>query len=199
LNRKGQILLLAIIFLASVLLYSTSRLKKPSPNFLEYNGELQSAELIHIARLYWSSENSTIDRLLTILYSLSNENKVSMPIVSYKCNFTLVPGQRGYAWYYTVYNNSVSFRAYWSWEFKGFYIKNLYGEKLLYKSYLLIYYHNYTAPQWDSMIIYPSLDDDMRIADLTYFGEGIWSIGFPARYTEYIFVDEYGLKVVVKE
>ncbi|RLE72590.1 MAG: hypothetical protein DRJ37_02480 [Thermoprotei archaeon] len=198
-NRRGQILLLAIITLAFILLYSASRFSRPNPGFLEYMGELQSAELIHTARLYWSSRKYSLNSLLSILYTLSNENKISMPMVSYENNSTLVSGRKGYAWYYTVYNNSVSFRAYWTWEFKGFYLRDLYGEKLLYKGYLLLYYHNYTAPQWGSMIVHPLLEDRAHIADITYLGDGRWSIGFPARYTEYRLIDEYGLEVVIRE
>lgn len=198
-NRRGQALLLAVTFLASVLLHTAGYLKKPSPNLLEYVGELQSAELIHVARLHWSNRKYDMDSLLALLYDLANETKISLPSISYRCNFTLVSGQRGYAWYFTLYNNSVSFEAYWEWKFKGFYVKDLHGEKLLYKGYSLLYYHNYTAPQWGSIIAYPLLEDSAKIADIAYRGGGMWDVGFPARYTEYYLVDEYGLKVVIRE
>ena len=192
-------LLLATAMLAFAMLHSVSNLRKPDPCVLEYRGELQSAELIHAARFYWSSQVYSMEYLLNILYELAEESKIYLPPVSFTNNFTLMGGRYGYGSYSTAYNNSVFFEADWKWKFKGYYVKELRGEKLLYRSYILEYYHNYTAPQWGVMVIYPFLEDPAGVADILYERNGSWRVGFPARYGEYCLVDEYGLRVVIKD
>ena len=198
-SHRGQVLLLAVIFLAFSIIYAANRFRKPVPVVAEYRGELQSAELIHAARLYWSNGYTSMDSILSLLTDLAKKHKIYMPNASYENNFTIIGGLTGYGFYSTEYNVSVIFSACWNWRFKGFYFKDLHGEKVLYKSFLLVYYHNYTAPQWGSMVIYPIIEDPAGICDIVRVKDGVWMIGYPAHNDEYTLIDEYGLKLVIRE
>jgi len=196
LDRKGQMLALAAIVFSIYALWALSNLRTPNPRVAYYVGELQTAELIHIARLYWSNPNLGMSFLLSKLYEYNESLRLHLKPVNYRNNRALTASG---GFYETRYNNSVRFYAHWSYEKIGSYKKILEGGVVkLYFNYSLLYYHNYTAPQWGNFILYPKLWDPQDLADLTYRGNGEWFVGVPADVEEYILFDEFSIKVVVK-
>jgi len=189
-------LVLAVIIFAAYMLWALANLKTPNPRPAYYVGELQSAELIHVARLYWSNPNLSMSFLLDKLYGYNETLRLHIKPVTYVNNWALTASG---GFYETRYNNSVRFYARWEYVKIGSYKKILEGGIVkLYYNYSLTYIHNYTAPQWGSFILYPRLWDPLDLADLTYKGDGLWYVGVPADVSEYIIYDEFSIKVVVR-
>jgi len=189
-------LALAIIIFAIYCLWALSNIRTPNPRVVSYYGELQSAELIHVARLYWSNPSLGMDFLISKLYEFNETLRLQMNPVNYELDQSLTVNG---GFYKTLYSNDVSFFAEWRYNRIGSYVKNIPGEgPVIFYNYSLFYYHNYTAPQWGNFILYPMLCDPNKYADLTYRGEGWWYIGIPADFDQYVLLDEFSIKVVIK-
>jgi len=184
------------VILAISLLLALQSLRVPRPRVAAYYGELQSAELVHAARLYWSNPALEMDRVLAALYEYNESLNLVLPPASYALGSSLHPGDSGYGYYRTEYNVSVVFHAYWEWELVGTYSKRIAGVETRLNNYSLYYYHSYSAPQWGSIVLYPGIWDPAGVADIRYLGEGRWYVGAPAG-APYPLEDEFGITIYV--
>jgi len=188
--------LLAAVILAISLLAALENLRVPRPRIAAYYGELQSAELIHAARLYWSNPALGMDRALAALYEHNESLNLMLPPVSYALGSALHPGDSGYGYYRTEYNVSVVFHACWEWELVGTYSKRVAGVEVLFNNYSLYYRHEYSAPQWGTILLHPEIWDPAGVADVFCVGEGRWFVGVPAG-APYPLEDEFGITIYV--
>lgn len=201
LGPRGQAVLLSTIVLAALVLAAIAALRHPRPRCAGYVGELQSAELVHAARLYWEIRSrggaTRLEELLSMLHEYSAELRLGIPNVSYALYSELSPGKGGWGVYRVQYNNSVSFAARWNWSVAGYYAKMLRREKVAYVNLTLYYVHEYAAPQWGLIRVSPPLRDPAGMADLERRG-GRWIVGIPVGLEEYALEDSYGIRIVIR-
>ncbi len=206
-HRGGQFLLLASILFAILVLLAIKTLRHPYPRCSSYVGELQSAMLIHAARLYWENRSNkgslTMDSVLAALYVYNESMKLCLPRVAYTNYLKVDTGLSGSGIYETIYTspsfavNGVTFRAKWIWTFQGIYTKRKGVEKKTYLNFTLIYVHEYIAPQWYIIRYSPKLIDYMGDADLEK-RDSIWIFGLPSSYNEYLLEDSFGIKIMIR-
>ncbi len=197
LGHKGQVLLLATFFLAILLSISLSKLIVIRPRLISYIGELQSAELIHLARFYFEKNNNhSIEELMKIFYRYNQVLKLNIP----RYNYTIIKKfenkeTEGNGFYELTFNNTIIFRCKWNWSLKNIYIKPVNNEAIFLKNYTLTYSHEYIAPQWGTIKTYPIISTSLPVDIKRYKKQ--WIIGVPVTIKRTYFIDQYGIEIYI--
>jgi len=187
---------LSVFLLIILITFSLSNLLIPRPRVIDYVGELQSAELIHLARFYWEyNNNRSFDELLKIFYIYNEKIKANVPKVAYTLKRKIVCERDGLGLYETVFNNSVIFRSSWRWNFSNIYIGYENNEAVIFKNYTLVYYHEYIAPQWGKIVLYPEIYTTCNVKIKRVYDT--WIIGIPLEMSRVDFYDKFGIKIFI--
>jgi len=197
LDHEGQIFLVTVFLLALLLTLSLGNLTFTKPRLVNYIGELQSAELIHLARFYWEKNNNlSMQELTKIFYHYDKLLKTNIPKYNYTILREFKRGENGFGLYEISFNNTIIFRCRWQWKFQNMYVSFSGREAVIFKNYTLIYYHEYIAPQWGKIKVYPQIyaDQPAEIEKRNKF----WTIGIPIEKETLSLLDQYGIEIIIK-
>jgi len=203
-KSRGQVLLLAVIILASAVLYALSVLKYSHPRAVLIRDYVQAAEVVQLARVWIKSDLCLlcIRRTSLLLYQLNRTYRLNIPVLSNNtfkdfllsfdygyCNYTVV--------FYANGKTYVRVLAYYEYEYVNSYFRRIGAEEVLVYNYTLRYYHIYDGP-WGRIVIYPQLVDVYLNLDLRYLGNGTWIIGIPANMT-WRLIDKFEIPIKIGE
>jgi len=202
LSKKGQLLLLAVIVLASAVLYALSVLKYSHPRAVLVRDYIQAAEVVQLARV-WIKYNlnvSIINQTLLSFYQLNKTYHLNIPLLTYTISSdTLLDFYEGYCNYSVVFRTNgkkyVKVVVYYEYYYCGSYFRRIGAEEVLVYNYTLLYYHVYEGP-WGRLVLYPQLIDIYHNLDLKYLGKGSWILGVPANMT-WMLIDRYEIPIKV--
>ncbi len=195
---KGQVLLLAVLILASVLLVAYSLLIRVQYPVIILR-DLPVGQVIVVVRsaVADSGELSydTLDKQLRIYVS-------ALRRVAYiygldprlqHLNYTLYLSRSTNYFNITVVTNlPLIVNFYYNCVGIGYGIT----EFIEYREFLITYIHRYLTPS-TRIVVFPILRDRLGIAHLKYLGNGTWILYIPLTYNNYTLIDEYGIKLEV--
>ncbi|RLE81511.1 MAG: hypothetical protein DRJ52_04050 [Thermoprotei archaeon] len=199
---RGQVLLLAVIILASAVLYALSVLKYSHPRAVLIRDYVQAAEVVQLARVWIKSglcplcikQTSLLLYKLNKTYSLNipaltNDTfkNISLNITSGFANYTVI--------FYTSKGPYVRVLAYYEYEYVNSYFRRIGAEEVLVYNYTLRYYHIYDGP-WGRILLYPQLIDVYLNLDLRYLGNGTWIVGIPVNMT-WRLIDKFEIPIKI--
>jgi len=203
-RSRGQILLLAVIILASAVLYALSVLKYSHPRAVLVRDYVQAAEIVQLARIWIKSDLCLlcIRQTSLLLYQLNETYSLNIPLLSNSTFKDISLGfNAGYANYTIVFyangKTYVKVIAYYEYHYQNSYFKRIGAEEVLVYNYTLHYYHVYDGP-WGRIVVHPQLIDIYRNLDLKYLGNGTWIIGIPANLT-WRLIDRFEIPIKIGE
>jgi len=203
-KSRGQVLLLAVIILASAVLYALSILKYSHPRAVLVRDYVQAAEVVQLARVWIKSGlcSLCIRQTSLLLYQLNRTYRLNIPALSNNtfkdfllsfdygyCNYTVV--------FYANGKTYVRVLVYYEYKYINSYFRRIGAEEVLVYNYTLRYYHVYDGP-WGRIVVYPQLIDVYRNLDLRYLGNGMWIVGIPANMT-WRLVDRFEIPIKIGE
>ncbi|RLE61776.1 MAG: hypothetical protein DRJ32_00445 [Thermoprotei archaeon] len=207
LSIRGQVLALAVIILSIILAELSIKTLVIRPVVVNYRGELISAEIIQLSRIYVANRSrggkADMNYLLQRLLEYNRSLNLGFPNITFDdvgifffLNTSDSYGKGAYVIVWNLrfreFNYTVIFNVTWCFEKSGYYIKDRDGLQIIYVNYTLFYVHEYYAPQWGRIVIFPMIYSES--ADILLKGDGIWFVGIPLNSTPSIF-DIYGIKI----
>jgi len=200
--------MLSIFIICIVFLNAIRYMKSPSARVVYMRGDLQAAELIHLARLCWSLGwlNASQPRcvtempgLVSMLLAYNKTSKLGIPWFTYVLEWHVSEAAGYYRTLYTVHGPisfSVEFQATWEYNVTITYVK---GEiPRVFTGVALKYRHQYRAPMWGVVELFPQVRDPLGCADVVKVREGEWVVGVPSGMREYLLLDEYGIPIILR-
>ena len=215
-RRKGQFALLGVIVLAALLVLAASR-RDPEPAYVVQRGQMQSAQLVNLARACMAAgcSNDTLAALVQDLLARNQSSNLFMYPVLDAYYREVASSTRVERYVFFIIQTlrgaeAVAFgAAAQSSPVQGRYERVVRGERLIFFNVTLTYCHVYASPFFPtpagappcplsqplSGIVYcPRLHDPRGVAELTYVGYCVWRVSVPGNYTLY---DEFGVPVRV--
>lgn len=214
-TSRGQMLALAIAFLAAFLLAALANYREltPEPQVVVKRDWVQAASVASLGRLWvWFASRRgffcpIFMRSTTAeLYRLNETYGLGVPLLR---NLTRLQGEgdeaAGYALYQVLFirpwrgawRSYVNVTVRSEYELLGTYYRKVSGEEVLYVRYRLRYWHLYEGPWGRLKLCDLGLRDPLGDADLERVGECEWLVGFPASMGNYTLEDEFGIRVGV--
>ncbi|RLE57140.1 MAG: hypothetical protein DRJ40_02140 [Thermoprotei archaeon] len=195
---RGQVLLLAALILASLLLAAYSLLARVQYPVIILR-DLPVGQVITVVRsaVADSSELSydALDRQLRIYVSALRRvaHIYGLDPRLQHLNYTLYLSRSTNYFNITVVTNlPLVVNLYYNCVEVGYGVT----EFIEYRKFLITYVHRYLVPS-TQVIIFPILRDRLGVAHLEYLGNGTWILYISLTYSNYTLSDEYGIKLEV--
>jgi hypothetical protein len=215
-RRKGQFALLGVIVLAALLVLAASR-RDPEPAYVVQRGQMQSAQLVNLARACMAAGCSN-DTLAALVQDLLARNQSS--------NLFMFPITSAYYTYRTSTNRYENYTFFTIQTLRGSetvaagvvaqsgpllntFSKSYHGVTYILKNTTLTYCHVYASPFFPpssavcpttvslsgGKIVYcPRIYDPNGVAEIRQIGPCTWAVAVPENYT---LRDEFGVPVKV--
>jgi hypothetical protein len=207
-RRSGQFALLGVIVLATTLVLLAAQ-RPPEPAFALERGQMQSAQLIHLARycLAVGCSNETLGSLVAGLLALNSTEPLYMyPVADAKYYYSAPGSSENRTVVFTITtlrgSEAVSLRVYTAPAVRlGALTKQVHEHTLIFYNCTLTYQHVYTSPFFPggSLTYCPRLYDPRGLADVRRGAAPCWWVVLvPATPDNtYTLYDEFGIPVRV--
>jgi len=219
-RRKGQFALLGVIVLAALLVLAASR-RDPEPAYVVQRGQMQSAQLVNLARACMAAgcSNDTLAALVQDLLARNQSSNLFMyPVLDayYKGNVSstravdhvsfTIQTLRGPEAVEVVVVAQAGFVL-------NTFSKSYHGVTYILKNTTLTYCHVYTSPFFppqqntplpcpvtygaNAVVYCPRIYDPNGVAEIRQIGPCTWAVAVPGNYRDYTLRDEFYVPVKV--